>query len=403
MKIRIVDYNANLGGVARFTVELLRVLISRPGVTFEVVSHGVPLQRYRGLLSGVMPVQFQDIPPRHPWREKTLLAGIPGAGPLNWLLGTPVFEFTVKPRALEDCDLAWFPWLHRHRIPWTMADRVVASLHDLIPIDFASKFPRHWSVSEQETVPAWLGSAARIAVSSNATATSLNRLFGTSPGRVSVIPLSGQHAEPLRTAEPRDWPFLGREYLMCPANVSGHKNHEVLIAGASGISARHPLVLTGDGTDLRWKMSDRVRDIRAAARVAGLSFDQSLFAVGYVDDASYYQILASAWALVMPTLAEGGGSFPVWEAMERGIPAVVSDIPVMREMVERAGGQVLWFDPYDPASLSRVLADLEENYAAYLRRAKEQTRTMRPRTWHDVAGDYARLMGLPDAKGGRRS
>jgi glycosyltransferase involved in cell wall biosynthesis len=394
MKVRIIDYVASVGGGVRFTVEMLRALSGRSASSFEVVSHGAALERYQRLLQGVAATRFLDISPHQAWRGKTLLAGIPGAGPLNWLLGTPVFEYTVDRRAFEDCDLVWFPFLHRHRIPWELADRVVASLHDVIIIDLPSMFPEGWDASERRTVSAWLRSSARIAVSSSATASSLTRIFGAAPGRVSVIPLSGQHAEPVRAAEPRTWPFSGKEYLLCPANLSRHKNHEVLIAGMAGVAVRHPLVLTGEGTDLRASSEPRVQAIRAAADAAGLVAGDSLFPVGYVDDASYYRILDGAWALVMPTLAEGGGSFPVLEAMERGIPAVASDIPVMREMVERAGGEVLWFDPHDPGSLARTLLELESDYPRLRAKAAAQTKTLRTRRWADVADDYAELMGL---------
>jgi glycosyltransferase involved in cell wall biosynthesis len=402
MKVRIIDYVASFGGGVRFTVEMIRALRARSGLSFEVVSHGVALERYQGLLSSVVAATFLDIPPRHAWRGKTLLAGIPGAGPLNWLLGTPVFEYTVGRPALEDCDLAWFPWLHRHRIPWDLADRVVASLHDVIIIDFPDMFPRGWAENERQTVSAWLGSSARIAVSSRATAASLTRIFGSAPGRVSVIPLSGQHGEAAKPAEqPRAWPFSGRDYLLCPANLSRHKNHEVLIAGAASVAARHPIVLTGEGADLRTAANSRVQTVRAAAEAAGLVPEESLFAVGYVNDSDYYRILDGAWAVVMPTLAEGGGSFPVLEAMVRGIPVVASDIPVMREMVERAGGEVLWFDPHDPGSLARVLAELEGDYPRLRTRAAAQAKTLRTRTWAQVAEDYAGLMELPgEAAGG---
>jgi len=96
----------------------------------------------------------------------------------------------------------------------------------------------------------------------------------------------------------------------------------------------------------------------------------------------------------MPTLAEGGGSFPVLEAMLRGVPTVVSDIPVMREMVERVGGSVLWFDPRDPNALASQLRELERDYPRYKKAAVEQISTLRMRSWVDVANDYAALMGL---------
>jgi glycosyltransferase involved in cell wall biosynthesis len=80
--------------------------------------------------------------------------------------------------------------------------------------------------------------------------------------------------------------------------------------------------------------------------------------------------------------------------MERGVPAVASDIPVMREMVERAGGEVLWFDPLDPDSLARTLAELERDYPRFQARATAQAKTLRTRTWAEVAEGYAELMGL---------
>jgi glycosyltransferase involved in cell wall biosynthesis len=85
--------------------------------------------------------------------------------------------------------------------------------------------------------------------------------------------------------------------------------------------------------------------------------------------------------------------------MERGIPAVVSDIPVMREMVERAGGEVLWFDPRSPESLREALRELEQDYPRYRERARSQVRRLRTRTWSDVAGGYATLMGYPALPG----
>ncbi len=398
MKIRIVDYVANLGGGVRFTAEMLRGLAEIPGLSFEVVSSGDALTRYRGLLAG-MDVGFVDVPPSQAWRGRTLLAGIPGAGPLNFILRTHPNRIDVSGKVLEDCDLAWFPWLHRHRIPRGLAHKVVGSLHDLIMIEFPRWFPGG-AGAERKILETWLRSDARIAVSSRVTDALLRRHFGIPAGRVSVIPLSGQHGVPARPPTTRAWPFSGRDYLLCPANHSRHKNHEVVLAAAEAVASRHPLVLTGDGTDIYRGQSLRAEELRGLSERGGLVADETLFAIGYVDDPDYYAILEGAWAVVMPTLAEGGGSFPVWEALERGIPAVVSDIPVMREMMERVGGEVLWFDPRDPASLARALRELEGGYAQFKARALEQRMRLSRRGWREVAVDYANVMGIHTSPGG---
>ena len=96
----------------------------------------------------------------------------------------------------------------------------------------------------------------------------------------------------------------------------------------------------------------------------------------------------------MPSLAEGGGSFPVAEAMQTGIPVIASDIPVMREWVGRMGGQILWFDPSSPDALAATLRELDRSYPTYKRTAVEQIGAMTSRGWADVAADYAALMGI---------
>jgi glycosyltransferase involved in cell wall biosynthesis len=59
--------------------------------------------------------------------------------------------------------------------------------------------------------------------------------------------------------------------------------------------------------------------------------------------------------LACPSLAEGFGS-PVAESLTAGLPVVVSDIPVFREIVGKAG---IFVDPYDVASIRRGISDVE--------------------------------------------
>jgi glycosyltransferase involved in cell wall biosynthesis len=392
MRVRVIDYLGSHGGGARFVTETVRALVATGEPAVEIVSHGGALERYRALLSGEPAIRFASIPPANFWRTRSP-GGLPGGWILARLAGLPQFHFDVRAAALEDCDVAWLPWLHQHRIPWSRAGRVVASLHDVILIDFREYFPRRWTRDEEKTVRAWLASGARIAVSSNATAATLKRLFGTAPERVRVIPLSGRHQRPQGVALPAGWGFADRPYLLCPANASRHKNLDVLLEGFAAWGARVPLVLTGARTDLWGPGPDpRREELRRIAERLGLRRDVDVFALGYVDDPAYYGLLDRAWALVVPTLAEGGGSFPVMEAMHAGIPVLASDIPVMREMAGRMGGELLWFDPRSPAELARRLEELEAGHAALAERARAQVSRLRTRSWGEVARDYGTLL-----------
>jgi glycosyltransferase involved in cell wall biosynthesis len=372
--LRVIDYVANPGGGVRFAVELLTALAhTRPGVRLQLVSHSAALQRYKDLLSsaGLTDIDYLDLAPTStPWR------------------------FDIPAAALEDCDVVWLPWIHRHRLPHTHATKIVASFHDAILFQFSRLFgpllPPGALDDERATMQDWFNSAARIVVSSNATLTALDNTFAAPANRFAVIPLSGEHAAKSRPSAtlPEDWPWAADPFLLCPANISPHKNHEILLRGVAEWGRQRPLVLTGESTHLDRSKWSRAVTLRDLATQLGFTFGRTLHPLGYVPDEHYYALLDRAWALVMPTLAEGGGSFPVFEALVRGIPVVCSDIPVMREQMHRLNAHVLWFNPAEPTTLAAALADLDRDYPAHKSRATAQIQTLCRRTWSQVADDY---------------
>jgi glycosyltransferase involved in cell wall biosynthesis len=395
MNLRVIDYAANLGGGVRFAVETMRALSRQREIRFELVSHGEALERYRSILKGDG-VEFRDIAPTNSHRmRRRWWMHLPIVSRLAYQAGVALdFHFDVPPEALGGADVVWFPWTHRHRIPEGSGRNVVGSLHDVILIDFKQHFPGFWTRSEVSTISRWLRSPAQIVVSSRATGGAVERLFGIDAQRLAVVPLSGGHSAHDRVpagAEAR-FGLASDAYFLCPANISAHKNHEVLFEGFARSDRRLPLVLTGEGTDLAEGPSPRAAALRSRLRALGLALGRDVRGLGYVDPDGYHDLLSRARALVMPTLAEGGGSFPVWEALLAGIPVVCSDIPVMREMMERVGGDVLWFDPRRPDELAARLRELDERPDELKRNAVAQVPRLRDRSWDEVARDYVGLL-----------
>ncbi len=393
MRLRVVDYVGNAGGGLRFAAELLRAFAGRPGLDLELVSHGEALARYRAALPPGQ-VALRDLPHRNRWTTAPNWPRWPMRRFGKLTRRGSSYHFDVPAAALEGADVVWLPWIHRHRVPRRLAGRVVGSLHDLILVEFKAHVPGRVWKDERETLRRWLRGGARIVVSSRTTVAGLGRLFGMAPERAAVIPLSGLHRAPPPDRAPAGAPFLGAPYLLCPANLHVHKNHETLLDGVGAWAGPHPLVLTGDGTRLEGERGrgPRLRE-RAVAR--GLLPGRNLFGMGHLPDEEYFHLLRHCWALVMPTRAEGGGSFPVLEALLAGVPVICSDIPVMREMLGWSGGEVLWFHPDRPEELAERLRELEAGYPRLRRRAAEQVASLRRRTWDDVAADYARVLGLP--------
>lgn len=390
MRIRVIDYIGNTGGGLRFAVEMLKgFLRSGLDARFELVSHGGALQSYKWLFrKHDIPIEATAIRPANPWRSwYPRLLRLPGGGPLGRSLGLGTeWYHSVPNAALQGCDVAWLPWMHRHRIAATAGENVVASFHDATVLQFEGLVSVAERSQELETVRRWLRSSARIVVSSQSTVAAMGDLFGVPAERLHVVSVSGSHDALPASSSRGQGIWMGRPFLIYPANTNLHKNHEVLLEGVARWGFRHPLVLTGQGTTV----ADRGRgaDLRRHATNLGFRLGESLIGLGYLSDDVYYGVLERAWALVMPSLAEGGGSFPVFEAMQRGIPVVCSDIPVMREQLSWTGGELLWFDPRDPSALAARLRELEQGYPAIRARAVRQVAALRRRSWSDVAVEY---------------
>jgi glycosyltransferase involved in cell wall biosynthesis len=142
-------------------------------------------------------------------------------------------------------------------------------------------------------------------------------------------------------------------------------------------------------------------ELRELAKSLGLSLGKDVIPLGYLDDTSYFTLLLKAWALVMPTLAEGF-SFPVWEALHCGIPVVASDIPVLREQASFLAADLSWFDPHDPTSIASCLEDLRQKYDCRKASSVEKMRNLRRRSWVDVAEEYFRIFRCKGDRAGIR-
>ena len=93
----------------------------------------------------------------------------------------------------------------------------------------------------------------------------------------------------------------------------------------------------------------------------------------------------------MPTLGEGGGSFPVCEAIVAGTPVIASNLDVIEEQLERMGAQASLFDPRNVDALVDALDRLAADPDGIRRAAREQVARLHLRTWDDVARDFSQL------------
>ena len=149
--------------------------------------------------------------------------------------------------------------------------------------------------------------------------------------------------------------------LVYMGSFIGYKNLEALIT-AMALLPQHTLVCLSRISDSRKAELLSLAD-KTGAKV---QFENG------VSEAEYHQWLLSAQALVTASLDEGFG-IPVIEAMERGTPAVVSNLEIFQEIGAEAA---IFFDPIDPQSFAAQVAKLGDSA-----------------TWQDVSEKSIRQAG----------
>jgi len=173
--------------------------------------------------------------------------------------------------------------------------------------------------------------------------------------------------------QPRPVPE-GRE-LVYMGSFMPYKNVEVIAA------ALHEL--PGYRLHLMSAIGPRDRERLAAAAPAG-----SLVFHDGASDEEYAAALRSATALVTASQAEGFG-IPVIEAMSVGTPAVVSDIPIFREI---CGEAAVYFPVRDAGGLARAIRGLAEEPGEWQRRSALALRQAERFSWASSAQRLLELM-----------
>jgi len=134
------------------------------------------------------------------------------------------------------------------------------------------------------------------------------------------------------------------------STIEPRKNHDYLLdaferAWASGSSAR--LCIAGR---IGWKCDALLARVRNHAEL-----NKRLFMFNDLSDTSLEHAYSHASALVFPSWVEGFG-LPLVEAMQRGLPAMGSDIPIFREI---GGEYMAYFDLANPQSLADLVTEFE--------------------------------------------
>jgi glycosyltransferase involved in cell wall biosynthesis len=390
MKVLIWCPHISLGGGLRLLQQLAPALARNPDV--ERVRLAIPggkLQKAEEIFPGIDLVELSEKPDSgalRSWLEsEDRVLGVRGTGRLKgslrrrWLQKQDpmAWQHEQLHRAAQDCDLIYCFWPHHHDFPQTNKP-VICTYQDTTLIDYPELMGGFEARKLKELSVGWIENST-VVVSSEATKQNLIRLFGPKSKAARVIHhaiLPESNGVPRRSRSPLV-EKLGGDYIIFPSHPTSTKNHYTLLEAWARFERRKqfPLLFVGPTTEkLNYESHNPIiaydwAMLRLVGQIARhqLNRDEDFYALGYVNDEDIVPLVSSAKALIMPTLAEGGGSYPVEEALTLGTPVLCSDIP--------------------PDSILAALNGLFDNYEAYKRFAVQGMADPRP-NWDDIAAQY---------------
>ncbi len=276
------------------------------------------------------------------WFPGTMInSGISGENRFHWAYGE---LFGVPRRAkkiganLIHAPAMLGPYSSSMPTVFTLHDVVQWSRPDLVPKPFYTAVVRWMQLRASKN-------SAHILTDSEASARDIVRFLGFDPARLHVVPLAGTvspGSAPERASTPDS-------VILATGNRYPHKNWGGLIRGLALIdeSIRPRLVITGHHHGV-----DPLRSV-----VDELGMEKWVDLKSWVSPDELTQLYRSAAVMAMPSFFDGF-SLPALEAMMVGLPVMISDIPVYREVV---GDAALFFDPHDDASIAAAMIEAVTN------------------------------------------
>jgi len=158
----------------------------------------------------------------------------------------------------------------------------------------------------------------------------------------------------------------GRYFLFFGA-IEPKKNLGRLIEAYLSIQSETPLVIVGATA---WQSDDELRLLPkgdSAANVYGRNVAQRIIRLDFLPRGLLLRLIRGARAVLFPSIYEGFG-LPVLEAMQLATPVLTSCTSSLPEV---AGTAARFVDPYDIASISEGLLDIDGDAALRARLIEE--------------------------------
>lgn len=338
-----VPAGGSLGGVVRYTTELMRALAGRDDIELSAVASTAAADTVAAIVG-----------------DRDRVRTVPN-------LATPAMALVERHLALpfDDADVVQGV---KHLVPRRTEAFRVLTVHDMLLLDR----PDDFGFAKRGLLPGPYRASIRdsdlVVCVSEATRQRLRAFVPRSLHQAAVVPLATSPT--LRDVVPVELATLhGDRFALVVGDSSPRKNLRTLVAAWPGVRARHPGAVLAIAGPPSWGRSE-VGDLYASLVAEG-----SVKPLGHISDGQLRWAYEHASVVLCPSLAEGFG-LPAAEAMQFGAAVVVSDDAALQEVT---AGQAVVVPARDTAGWETAVVDALDRPA--------RSTPSRTRTWDDVADD----------------
>ena len=257
-----------------------------------------------------------------------------------------ILEQLLLPIVVPKCDIFWTPMIYAPFLSINASKRIV-TIHDVYLI---SKYSELGFLKKRIAfyfIKNALKKSDSVITVSNFSKNEINNYFGNQySDKISVIynSLPDEFINEKKTTVKSE----SFSYFLSIGNLKPHKNLYRSIHAFIKLKELFP----EETKDIKYKIVGK-NDGFITNDNSLKKFNETTLALnnieflGSVNESSLHYLYQNAGCLVFPSLYEGFG-YPPLEAFLYGVPAIVSDIPCLREICNKAP---LYFDPYDIESI----------------------------------------------------
>nr|WP_321258590.1 glycosyltransferase family 1 protein [uncultured Pseudodesulfovibrio sp.] len=305
--------------------------------TIKTMEHMVQSRRYHFVLLSNNPID-------HPFKNKDAVS-VHVDSKFSQMPGTLWLALRAG-HLLRKLGINIF-WSPLHALPLYGASNIplVVTIHDLAHIYFPKSMTLKNQIVHRVFFSKAIGKATQIIAVSQTTRNDLKKEFGADAAAKTSVIYEGRSELPPSSSPP----LIKGDYLLCIGSVEPRKNIASTVEALRLLIQDYPqlrLVVAGGRS---WKQASLFKCIAKQGLSGKVIF------TGQCTDEELSNYIAHTKAFLFPSLYEGFG-LPLLETLKQ-CPAVISDIPIFRELGQHLSG-VLYADFQQPSSAAAQIRQI---------------------------------------------